>query len=98
MSRALSKLVPLDLAGPMDVALDLVVVAGLVARADPMAVALDLGLRLVVGADPMAVALDLGLRLVVGADPMAVALDLFVLPLLVRHLAPPSALVPISGL
>src|SRR5215467_4065342 len=76
----------------MAVTLDLVV--AVVVRAGLMAVALDVGF--VVGSGLVTVALDLDF--VVRSGLMTVALDLDLVPLLVRHLAPPSALVPVSGL
>src|SRR6476646_4796958 len=68
--------ISLLLASAMDVALDLVLIVGAVLGR--VAVALDLVLGRVV------------VRAVLGR--VAVALDLVVFPLLVRHLAPPSAL------
>src|SRR2546423_7035609 len=72
--------ISLLLVSAMDVALDLVVLALLVARAVPDDVALDLVLgRLVV-------------RAVLGRVAVALDLGLVVSPLFVRHLAPPLAL------
>src|SRR6266576_3638978 len=71
--------ISLLLASAMDVALDLVVLALLVARAVPGDVALDLVLGGLVCA-------------VLGRVAVALDLDLVVFPLFVRHLAPPLAL------